>query len=138
MGRSVSLDQLGNDPDLITGPLHAPLEHEIDIELLADLSNVPDLTLELERRIPCRDLQLIELCQFVQQCVRKTVGEIFVLRVGAHIDEGQHGNRALRRDFRRIAGQIAVPDDDTQYYDEGADNQAIECLRPRVTAETSA
>ena len=84
-------------PDLRT----LPSSTVADVELAPDVAQVDVLALERERRRARRDLERLEARQRVQELLGDAVGEVFLLRIVAHVDEGQHRDRAARAVGRR-------------------------------------
>ena len=87
------LHELRRDAHVVARLAHAPLEQRRHVELLADDAQVLVLALELERRRAARDPQLRDLGQGVEQLLGEAVGEVLLVLAGAHVHEGQHGDR---------------------------------------------
>jgi hypothetical protein len=90
----IGLDQLRGDAHVLAGAAHAALEHGTDAELSRDGRDIDFLALEHERRSTRGNFQLRQFGQQVENFLGNAVAEIFVLRIPAHVDEGQHGNTA--------------------------------------------
>ena len=83
------IDQLRGDPHPIARLADAPLEHVANAERLADLAHTSVLALEGERGIAGDDEELRQLRQSGDDVFRDPVSEIVLLRIAAHILEGQ-------------------------------------------------
>jgi len=99
-------DQLGGDACTLALAAHAAFEHGGHAQRLADLAQVLVLALELERRGATHHLQAIDARQRVQDLLGQAIGEELVFRVGRHVDEGQHRDRAL--DLRRACYGLSI------------------------------
>src|SRR5688500_11283047 len=85
--------ELRSDAELAPHLAYAALEHSRDLELPPNLTDVLVLSLEGERRRPGRHTKRLDLAQCVDDLFGHTVGEVFVLRIGTHVRERQHGDR---------------------------------------------
>ena len=90
--------QLHGDAHAIPGSPHAAFEHRRHVQLLADGPKVVALALEGERRRARGDPQTLERRQSVENFLGDAVAEPVLILRGAHVGEGQHGDR-------RAAGQ---------------------------------
>ena len=72
---------------------HASFEDVADAEAFPDLADVDVLALEGERGIAGDNEELPKLGERGDDVFRNAVGEIFLLRVAAHVGEGQDGDR---------------------------------------------
>ena len=106
-GRRV--DELGGDPDPSARFAHAPLEDVAHAEALTDLAEVDVLALEGEGGIAGDHEKPRKLRERGDDVLRDAVGEIFLLRVAAHVVERQHGDRGRRASGERGAG-FSTPD----------------------------
>jgi len=80
-------DQLRRDTDAVADTLHAALEHVCDLKRAGDLLD-PDLfALERKTRRSCRDLQVRDLGQHVEEGLGEPVRKILVVLVVGHVDE---------------------------------------------------
>ncbi len=91
------VDQLRVDAHLLAGLAHAALQHVSDTERLADLADIDLAPLVAGRRGSRNDRQAGNLGQVGDQVLGHAVREILLLGVAAHVDEGQDGDRCLRR-----------------------------------------
>src|SRR5262245_21374822 len=108
------VDQLRGYPDAFAGSSHATLEYGGHAELVPDLSHVFLLAFKRKRRGACRHLQAFDLCQSDEDLFGDAVAEVFIFRIGAHVDEGKHGdalfgpglypNLCGRRDYQSLVG----------------------------------
>ena len=90
-GRGV--DQLGGDAHAIAALAHAALQHVTHAEFARDALYVDRLALVGERRIARDDEEPAQLRQTGDDVLGNAVGEIFLLRVAAHVGERQYGDR---------------------------------------------
>ena len=88
----LGLDQLDGNAHPVTGLAHGALQHVAHVELCTDLRDLHVLALVGERRGPCHHSQLRNLGQQVKQLLGESVREIFLLCIGTHVDERQHGD----------------------------------------------
>ena len=98
-------DQLRGDAHLPALAPHAAFDDVGHAELAPDLAHVAALAFELEHRSTRRDVELRNLRQDVQQFLGHAVGEIFLVRLAAHVCKRQDGDgRTAAR--RNIAGSV--------------------------------
>ena len=88
-----NVHELSGDAKAVAHLADAALENRRDLQLPSDLADVLVLSLERERRRARRDAQRLNLGQSVDDLFRHAVGEVFVLRIGAHVRERQHRDR---------------------------------------------
>src|SRR6185436_17270600 len=100
--RSVRIDELCRDTQLIAGLANAALEKMPDAEGGPDRAQILVLALERERRGPSDDAQARHLAEAIRELLGESVREITLIVVRAHIYEGQHRNRRHSHDHRRI------------------------------------
>src|SRR5262249_40907033 len=92
MAAGCDIDELGSDAYPLTFFPHAALDDIADPEFFTDLFHLDGLALVSEGRVT-RDYE--EPTQFRQRgydVFADAVGEIFLFRLAAHVDEGQHRN----------------------------------------------
>jgi hypothetical protein len=89
------IDQLRGDADAAAPFAHRAFEHVAHAEFAPDLLHVDGLALVREARIAGDDEQPADAGQCRGDLLDHTVGEIFLLRVAAHIGEGQYRDRRL-------------------------------------------
>ncbi len=82
------VDQLRRDPDLTARPLHASFQNRGDAQLLRDLPDVLGRVPVLHHRRSGGDLEIDELGQVLDDGVVHAVGEVTVIRLGAHVGQG--------------------------------------------------
>src|SRR5438034_2118200 len=88
---------------------------------MADLSNVLGLALQYERRGAGRDAQRLNPRQSVDDLLGDSVGEVLVIRIGADVHEGQHGDRLrLRGRTRRRRVELRTRAGPAQRMGEGS------------------
>src|SRR6185369_17925783 len=87
------IDQLRSDAHVVAGTLHTAFEHVRNTERFTDLAQVLRLALERKSRRAPRNLEPWNLRQRVEDFVGDSVAEVIGLRVSAHVDERQYGNR---------------------------------------------
>jgi hypothetical protein len=96
------IDELRGDAHPGAGLSHAALDHVLGAELAPHLGHVRRLSLERERGIAGDDGNIAEVGERRDDVLGDAVGEIFLLRVAAHVDEGQHGDGwGIRRQWGR-------------------------------------
>ena len=112
MRSTCRLDQLGGDAHPRAGLAHAALEQIRGAELLPDGAQVFVLPLEGERRGAADHPQAVHLRQRVEDLLGDAVGEVFLLLVGAEVDEGEHGDGGGGPFARRTmdGAHVEVPD----------------------------
>ena len=91
------LDQLRGDAHSIGGLAHATLQHIAHAELASDLLHIDAAALISEAQIAGDHEEPADPAQCCDDLLDHTVSEIFLLRITAHIGEGQHRNRWLVR-----------------------------------------
>ena len=84
-----AVDQLRADAQPIAGLADAAFDEVADAQLASDRADVGRLTLEQERGVARRDRQRRDLGQIGGDVLADPVAEIFLLRVAAHVGEGQ-------------------------------------------------
>ena len=92
-GRRV--DQLRGDAHPTAGLAHRAFEHIAHAELAPDLLHIDRLALVGEARIAGDDEEPADARERGDDLLDHAVDEIFLLRVAAHIGEGQHRDRRL-------------------------------------------
>ena len=110
------LDQLDVDPHPGRGPPHAALDDVAHAQLAGDGADVDRRRAIGEARIAGDDEQAGDLRQVGDEVLDQPVGEIFLVGIAAHVGEGQHRDRRLARQRRRLlcrrgAGRPALPAD---------------------------
>ena len=85
--------KLHGDAHAVAAFAHAALNHIADAKLLGDLLHVDGLALIGERRVARDHKEPAQLGQCSCDVLADAVGEILLLRIAAHIDEGKHGDR---------------------------------------------
>ncbi len=86
------LDQLRGDANSTACLSHTPFQNVIDIELLADLSELDVFSAEKERRRAASHLQARQVGEDIDDLFDQPVAEILVLLVRTHVGKRQHGN----------------------------------------------
>ena len=89
----VRLDQLGRDAHPVARAPRAALEHVAHAELAPDLLHRHGAPLVGEARIAGDDEEPAILRQRRDQVLAEPIGEVFLIRVLAHVGERQHGDR---------------------------------------------
>ncbi len=89
------VDELTGDPQAVARLANAAFQHVAHAEFAADLLYVDGAALVGEARIPRDHEELPEPRQRRNDVLDHAVGEVFLLRVARHVDEGQHGDRRL-------------------------------------------
>ena len=84
--------ELCSDTHAIATFAHAALDHITDAEFLGDLLHVDGLALVCERGVACDHEEPAQFGQRGDDVLADAVGKILVLRVAAHVDEGEHGD----------------------------------------------
>lgn len=85
-------DELRRDAQPISRLADTALEDMIDAQPLADGLYIGVLALEVERRRTRSDVQPPHLRECIQDFLGDAIAEIFLFRIGAHIDERQDGD----------------------------------------------
>ena len=104
----LGLDQLGGDAQAIASLAHAAFQDIAHAEFASHLPDVDGLALVDEARIAGDDEQPFDARQPGDDVLDHAVGEIFLLRVAAHVLERQHGDRRLVGERERGAGACAA------------------------------
>src|SRR6516164_4314267 len=89
----LSLDQLRGDADPLASLAHRASEHIAHAQLATDPLHIDSLALVGEARIAGDHEEPADARQAGDDVLNHTVGEIFLLGVGAHVLEGQHRYR---------------------------------------------
>jgi hypothetical protein len=87
------VDQLRGDAQSGAGLADASFQDMGHVELLAHGSQILALALEVEGRRTRSDVQAGDLDQGVDDLLRHAVGEVLLIVLGAHVHEGQDGDR---------------------------------------------
>ena len=102
VGLGFAVDQLDRHSDAIRGFAHAALNDVVHAEFPRDLLGFHRLALVNKNRVARDHQQLAEARQFGDDVLGQPVGEKLLLRIAAHIDERQHGDRRFANaDLRR-------------------------------------
>src|SRR6266851_748401 len=98
------VDQLAGDAHALASLAHRPFQYVPDAQLAPDLLHVDRLALVGETRISSDDEQPADLGERRDDLLDHAVGEILLLRIAAHIGEGQYRDRRLvgQRKHRRL------------------------------------
>ena len=91
------IHELGGDSKAVAAASDAPFEHGSHLEFPADGAHVLMPRLEGEGGGSCRDSEISQLGEGVDQLVGETVAQIFVVLTRAHIVERQHRDGRDRR-----------------------------------------
>ena len=86
------IDQLGGDAQLIAGALHAPFQDGAHVQLPADLADGERVALELHAGGAADHVHVLDLGQLRDDVLGEPVAEELLLRIAAHVHEGQHGD----------------------------------------------
>src|SRR5262249_34417468 len=89
------IDQLRGDAYAVSGFADAAFEDITDAEFAADLLHVDPMAFVNEGRVAGDDEQPANAGECRDDLLDHAVGKIFLLRVAAHIREGQHRDRRL-------------------------------------------
>jgi len=129
----LAVDQLAGDPDPPAGLADAALEDVPDAEFLADLLHPDRLALVGECGVAGDDEQPRDLRQVGDDVLGDSVAEVLLLRVAAHVVEGQHddGGPLCRRGGHALRGRRRRTEHLLQRGDEARDVR-IEGLREGV------
>ena len=84
--------ELRRDAHALAVLAHAAFDHVADAELLGDLLHVDGLALVGERGVARDHEEPAQLGQRGDDVLADAVGEILLLRIAAHVGEGQHGD----------------------------------------------
>jgi len=95
MRAALCVDQLRGDAHATASLAHRAFEHIADAQLAADLFHIDGLALVRKARIAGDDEEPADAGKRSDDLLDHAVGEIFLLRVAAHIRKGQHCNRRL-------------------------------------------
>ena len=95
MRAGLCLDQVAGDAHPVAALAHAAFEHIADAEFAADLLHIDRLALVGEARIAGDDEEPADARQRGDDLLDHAVGEIFLLRVAAHVLERQDRDRRL-------------------------------------------
>src|SRR4029077_12294889 len=113
MSAGLRLDQLRGDADAITAPPDRALEDIAYAELSTDLLYIDRLALVREARIARDHEQPADAAERGDDLLDHAVGEVFLLRVAAHVLERQDRDRRLvgqrQRRFARSRYLVARP-----------------------------
>ena len=107
----LGVDELRDDAHAIAGATYAAVEQRGGAERRADLAQALRALLERHDRVARDHLERADLGEMRDDVLGDAVGEVLVLRIGAQVAEGKHGDggraraRRRRRDERR--GELA-------------------------------
>ena len=109
------IDELRRDAHPVCRLAHRPLEHVAHAEVAPDLLHVHGLALVGEARVAGDHEQPAQPAEGGGDLLDHAVGEVFLLRVAAHVGERQHGNRrAIGQGKPRLAVRWAVTKAETR------------------------
>ena len=86
------LDELGCDPDSATCFPNAAFYYVVDVQFLANSTQIGRLALVLKGRIASDHRESVEAAQFSDYVLGDAVGEVLLLRIARHVGERQNGN----------------------------------------------
>ena len=96
----LAVDELDGDAHAVGGLAHASFHDVVDAEFLGDAARRHRLALVREDGVARDDQEVAKARQLGDDVLGQPVGEELLLRIAAHIDEGQHGDRGdARRGF---------------------------------------
>src|ERR1700720_3046651 len=101
----LAVDELGRDPDALARLADAAFQDRGDVEAPAHLLHVGGPALVGEYRIARDDGKARDLREIGDDVLGDAIGEILLLRIAAHVVEGQDGDRGLflyRRPWLRL------------------------------------
>ena len=84
--------ELRRDAHTVAVLTHAAFDHVTDSEVFPDLLDVDGLAFESKRRVARDDEEPTQLGKGGDEVLADAVREILLLRIVAHVDEGQHGD----------------------------------------------
>ena len=91
------LDELRGDADSAPDLSHTSFQDVVDVELLADLSELDVFSAEKERRRAASHFQARQVGEDVDDLFDQPVAEILVFLVRTHVGKGQQACRQIRR-----------------------------------------
>src|SRR5215467_4680233 len=92
--------QLYRDAHTVVSSAHTALENGAHLQLFSDNAQVDIFTFEGESRASRDNAQPLNLSERVDDLLSDSVGEVFVLRVRAHVGERQYHDGIGYRAFR--------------------------------------
>src|SRR5215472_16329654 len=95
-----SRHQLCRDAQTVVSSSYTALENGAHLELFSDNAQVDIFTLEGESGASRDNVKSLNLSQRVDDLLSDPVGEVFVLRIRAHVGERQYHDRIGYRAFR--------------------------------------
>src|SRR5918993_4987533 len=87
------IHELNGDAYAICLLAQAALQNMVNAQLFANLAEAQIFSFELERGSTTRHVQVLQMYERVDNLLRNTVTEIFLIRVVAHIDKGKYSDR---------------------------------------------
>ena len=137
MRAALRVNQLRSDGDATGRLAHRAFEHVADSELAPDLLNVDGLAPVAETRIAGDDEEPADAAERGDDLLDHAVGEIFLLRVAAHIGEGQHRGRRLvgKRQCCRSRRQGALGGEVTNPIDAQWAGDVLDLLPAQILEE---
>ena len=102
MAASLRVNQLSGDANALSGTSNATFNYVAHAEFFADLLNINWLSFLREGRVSSYDEQAFEMGQFRNDVLHDAVGKILLLRVAAHVLEGQDGDGGLVRNRKGL------------------------------------
>src|SRR5215475_863118 len=96
-----SRHQLCRDAQTVVSSSHTALENGAHLELFSDNAQVDILTLEGESRAARDNVKSLNLSERVDDLFSDSIGEVFILRVRAHVGERQYHDGIGYRLFLR-------------------------------------
>jgi hypothetical protein len=87
------VDDLSADADAVRIATHAAFDDIAHPQVLSDCPNIDRVALVGKGRMPCDHDKARDPRQIGDEILCQAVAKVFLLRITAHVGEGQHGNR---------------------------------------------
>ena len=98
-----NIDELRGHTQPVARFTHAAFEHRVDLQLASDLDDVLAFPFKRKGGGPRRHSKRFDFTQSINDFLGDAITEKFVLRIVAHVNEGENGDASLGHIASRTA-----------------------------------